>query len=82
MDMSSQDRLKKSFCDDCSISSTLFFTIFNAAQEKPGDPSTLFRYFLKVSLDGIQHLTAVRRKLYALHEYPARVRQKIISRLE
>jgi hypothetical protein len=40
MEISSQERLKKSLHESAAISNTLFFTIFNAAVEKPGEPST------------------------------------------
>ena len=45
IDISSQDKLRKIFLDLLSISATFLLTIFNAALEKPGDPSTRFRYF-------------------------------------
>ena len=61
MDMSSHDKLKNSFLDCWCISATLFLTIFNAALEKPGDPSTRLRYFRNVSRDGIELWTTVRR---------------------
>ncbi len=49
MDMSSHDRLKYSFRESAATSSTLFFTIWSAGKEKPGEPSALF-LGLKVKL--------------------------------
>ncbi len=63
MDMSSQDRLKYSFLESAAISTTLFLTILKAHKEKPGEPSTLFRYFLRVSRHVRQFLAEVLRKL-------------------
>ncbi len=54
MEILSHDKLTSNFFEHSLISDTFNVTMFKAAAEKPGDPSTRFLQFFNVSGDGMQ----------------------------